>query len=176
MSIYLQYWHTTFPFVLNNFSYVTFKGFLLFYFILLISLFNTFSFCLALIKTWFNQWGSLCILFWSLIWRFRVCLDTTENWKYCSKIIFKCVNSPVKPIFNFFFCMNNAGYCSRAEKKKKEKKKKGWNANAKRVAFQLSKPHLNDIAGNLYDFLAANVGIAFFLLKLLIVNQTMNGR
>ena len=73
--------------------------------------------------------------------------------------------------------MNNAGYCSRAEKKKKEKKKKrGWNTNAKRVAFQLSKPHLNDIAGNLYDFLAANVGIAFFLLKLLIVNQTMNGR
>ena len=22
------------------------------------------------------------------------------NWKYCSKIIFKCVNSIVKPIFN----------------------------------------------------------------------------
>ena len=31
----------------------------------------------------------------------RVCLDTTyfaENWKYCSKIIFKCVNSIVGPI------------------------------------------------------------------------------
>ena len=27
-------------------------------------------------------------------------LDTTENWKYCSKIIFKCVNSTVRPIFN----------------------------------------------------------------------------
>ena len=26
----------------------------------------------------------------------------TENWKYCSKIIFKCVNSTVRPIFNIF--------------------------------------------------------------------------
>ena len=37
--------------------------------------------------------------------KFRVCLDITyftetENWKYCSKIIFKCVNSIVGPIFN----------------------------------------------------------------------------
>ena len=35
----------------------------------------------------------------------RVCLNRTyfvetENWKYCSKIIFKCVNSTVRPIFN----------------------------------------------------------------------------
>ena len=32
-----------------------------------------------------------------------VCLNTTyftENWKYCSKIIFKCVKSAVRPIFN----------------------------------------------------------------------------
>ena len=34
-----------------------------------------------------------------------ICLDITyfietENWKYCSKIIFKCVNSVVKPTFN----------------------------------------------------------------------------
>ena len=34
-----------------------------------------------------------------------VCLDRTyftetENWKHCSKIIFKCVNSTVGPIFN----------------------------------------------------------------------------
>ena len=27
----------------------------------------------------------------------------TENWKHCSKIIFKCVNSTVRPIFNIFF-------------------------------------------------------------------------
>ena len=26
----------------------------------------------------------------------------TENWKHCSKIIFKCVNNTVGPIFNFF--------------------------------------------------------------------------
>ena len=39
----------------------------------------------------------------------------TENEKHCSKIIFKCVNSIVGPIFNFFFlnkvvvgAMNNA--------------------------------------------------------------------
>ena len=36
---------------------------------------------------------------------YRVCLDKiyfaeTENWKHCSKIIFKCVNSTVGPIFN----------------------------------------------------------------------------
>ena len=35
----------------------------------------------------------------------KVCLNRTyfaetENWKHCSKIIFKCVNSAVKPIFN----------------------------------------------------------------------------
>ena len=24
----------------------------------------------------------------------------TENWKYCSKIIFKCVNSTMEPVFN----------------------------------------------------------------------------
>ena len=37
---------------------------------------------------------------------FRVCLDTTyftEKWKYCSKIIFKCVNSAMGPIFNESF-------------------------------------------------------------------------
>ena len=40
----------------------------------------------------------------------RYCLDRiyftenlklkNENWKYCSKIIFKCVNNTVGPIFN----------------------------------------------------------------------------
>ena len=37
------------------------------------------------------------------IYIFRVCLDTayfTENWKHYSKIIFKCMNSTVWPIFN----------------------------------------------------------------------------
>ena len=36
----------------------------------------------------------------------KVCLDTVffaKNWKYCSKIIFKCVNSIMRPIFNESF-------------------------------------------------------------------------
>ena len=32
----------------------------------------------------------------------------TENWKHCSKIIFKCVNSTVRPIFNIFKYVNSA--------------------------------------------------------------------
>ena len=32
----------------------------------------------------------------------------TKNWKHCSKIIFKCVNSVVTPIFNIFKCVNSA--------------------------------------------------------------------
>ena len=32
--------------------------------------------------------------------KLRVCLDIAENWKHCSKIIFKRVNSIVRPIFN----------------------------------------------------------------------------
>ena len=38
--------------------------------------------------------------------KFMVCLDTAyfaENWKHCSKIIFKCVNSVMGPIFNESF-------------------------------------------------------------------------
>ena len=71
----------------------------------------------------------------------------TENWKLYSKIIFKCVNSTVWPIFNFFLYVNSAvnsneqcmnsnfcplhnepmwGYCSRTGKKKKCKT---WNVN-----------------------------------------------
>ena len=33
----------------------------------------------------------------------KVRLDIAENWKYYSKIIFKCVNSDVEPIFNESF-------------------------------------------------------------------------
>ena len=51
---------------------------------------------------------STCFLFLCCVFllRFiRVCLDRTyfaetENWKHCSKIIFKCVNSTVGLIFN----------------------------------------------------------------------------
>ena len=50
------------------------------------------------------SWRTLQLTyFWS--WWLRVCLDRTyfaeiENWKHCSKIVFKCVNSAVGPIFN----------------------------------------------------------------------------
>ena len=30
----------------------------------------------------------------------RTYFAETENWKHCSKIIFKCVNSAMRPIFN----------------------------------------------------------------------------
>ena len=39
----------------------------------------------------------------NVMYSFMICLDTVyfaENWKYYSKIIFKCVNSAVRPIFN----------------------------------------------------------------------------
>ena len=39
-------------------------------------------------------------------WWLRIRLNTTyfaENWKYYNKIIFKCVNSDIEPIFNIFF-------------------------------------------------------------------------
>ena len=43
----------------------------------------------------------------------RVCLDTTyfiKNWKYCSKINFKYMNSTVRLIFNENFC-EKRGLC-----------------------------------------------------------------
>ena len=39
--------------------------------------------------------------------RLQPILLKTENWKHCSKIIFKCVNSATGPIFNIFFFQNN---------------------------------------------------------------------
>ena len=71
---------------------------------------------------------------------FRVRLDTTyfaKNWKHCSKIIFKYVNSVMRPVnsawtvneqcinsafcllHNESMCMNSTGYCSYTLKKKK---------------------------------------------------------
>ena len=37
----------------------------------------------------------------------QLIFSETENWKYCSKIIFKCVNNIVRPIFNIFKYMNS---------------------------------------------------------------------
>ena len=47
----------------------------------------------------------------------RVYLDTSyfaENWKHCSKIIFKCINSTVRPIFNESFA-EKRGHGSREQ-------------------------------------------------------------
>ena len=38
---------------------------------------------------------------------YRVHLDTAKNWKHCNKIIFKCVNSAIRPIFNESFTEKN---------------------------------------------------------------------
>ena len=72
----------------------------------------------------------------------RECLDTiyfAENWKHCSKIIFKCVNDAIRPIFNeslyekkrFMGLVNSAQDSLESwntllskEKKKKEPKRK----------------------------------------------------
>ena len=66
----------------------------------------------------------------------------TENWKHCSKIIFKCVKSTVKPIFNIFntwtvliqyingitpvqgnFCLYTVNLLFMRKKKKKRRKR-----------------------------------------------------
>ena len=64
---------------------------------------------------------------------FKTAFFFAEKWKYCSKIIFKCINSIVRPIFNIFFnkvvvgLVNSALCILKAEmayKKKKKKKKR----------------------------------------------------
>ena len=72
---------------------------------------------------------------------YRVRLDTVYfcwNWKHCSEIIFKCVNSAVGPIFNekvvekynlweswIVHCLQLTCQQLRAEPKKKEEKNAG---------------------------------------------------
>ena len=73
-------------------------------------------------------------------WSHYVCLDWTYfcwNWKHCSEIIFKCVNSTVGPIsnkkvtekYNLWDCKQctnvlfTVDKVKRAEQKKKEKKR-----------------------------------------------------
>ena len=81
-----------------------------------------------------------------LLW---VCLDwtyccwklKTENWKHCSKIIFKCVHSTVWPIFNMWtvyaqcvnstYTVHNSKICLlKSTNAGKKKKKKAENVNA----------------------------------------------
>ena len=50
----------------------------------------------------------------------------TENWKYCSKIIFKCVNSIVRFIFNIFLVLVVPWNAWSEGKKKKKGKTQLW--------------------------------------------------
>ena len=67
----------------------------------------------------------------------------TENWKYCSKINFKCVNSIVRPIFNTWtvykqyinseYTVYNSKICPQKQQMRaKKKKKKAENVKGKR--------------------------------------------
>ena len=90
----------------------------------------------------FNPFNLNLFLIWSF--HLRVCLDWAYfcwNWKYCSEIIFKCVNSVVGPIFNknvvkkcnlwdrkqytyALFTVDKVNYCGLEKKKEKKKKRK----------------------------------------------------
>ena len=76
--------------------------------------------------TWKMLWVHLDWTYYCWNWKLK-----TENWKYYSKIIFKCVNSTMGPILNFFSAVNSDeqwffplhnepmwGYYSRTGKKK----------------------------------------------------------
>ena len=87
-------------------------------------------------------------LFLGCVW-IPLILLKIENWKYCSKIIFKCVNSAVKPIFNESFAEKRGLWVpwtvhgTPLEKHKshrnvliKKKKKKKRRRRRRRNAFQ----------------------------------------
>ena len=105
-------------------------------------------------------WRKKIVLFH--VSKLRVCLDWVYfcwNWKHYSKIIFKCVNSVVGPIFNkkvaekcnlwdceqctdAMFTVDKVIYCRLNKKKKKKKKKKKekktqcQNVDARIIAIQ----------------------------------------
>ena len=118
------------------------------------------------------EWIYIMPLFWKPYWsELRVRLDTVENWKlklkiekYCSKIIFKYVNSTVWPIFNkkvtkkwnlwvhkqyiitvcgrkvniYSYCLLNSNRVLPKRVKKKKKKMQnadGWNAVSKLTLY-----------------------------------------
>ena len=91
-------------------------------------------------------------LYYESVWIELIVAETenlklkTENWKHYSKIILKCVNSIVGPIFLYFLMREQYvnsepmwGYCSCAEKKKdktwKWKRKFKHNANTHYVSY-----------------------------------------
>ena len=114
---------------------------------------------LAVYSNWeakiFNNTSSIVasILQWVVL---RVCLNRTyfvkiENWKYFSKIIFKCMNSVVRPIFNekvakkcnlwdprtMHGCTIHSWLVNNCRMNKKKKtKRRTQNANAKLIWIQ----------------------------------------
>ena len=93
----------------------------------------------SLMKFFLNEKNYLC-----LNCNLRVCLDRTyfaetENRKHCNKIIFKCMNSAVGPIFNEKVtekwnlwvhkqCTDTLFKDKKSTSAATKKKKKGWNA------------------------------------------------
>ena len=111
-----------------------------------------------LIHLWFGQNLSYLPVVWNLtLYRpeissirgpfgLSLLLLKTENWKHCSKIIFKCVNSIMGPIFNIFLireqCMHSVWtvhtlfttvksvpQSQKMRAKKKKKQQKTWREN-----------------------------------------------
>ena len=109
-------------------------------------------------------------------------LDTTYfcwNWKHCNKIIFKCVNSTVGPIFNFFFWIKwlwvswtvllqcvNSDNC--LKKQKTHGKKKAENVNVKHSSKRRSKQILR-LRLDLAEKSSASVSSVFLFIVLLLI-------
>ena len=89
-----------------------------------------------------------------------------ENKKHCNKIIFKCVNSAVGPIFNIFFwikwllvlwtvhfvscTVNPCAWTVQLLFIRAKKKKKKWNSKCRRVMspIQMARCHVNFFNGS----------------------------
>ena len=82
------------------------------------------------------------LVYWRCVWIEFIFTEIKNwNWKHCSKIIFKCVNSAVRSIFNkkiaekgnlwdrkqcmnALFTVDKVNYCGLNQKKRKKKKRK----------------------------------------------------
>ena len=106
---------------------------------------------------------------------YRVCLDWTYfcwNWKHCSEIIFKCVNSVVGPIFNkkviesvicrtreqcmyALFTVDKVNYCG-LNKKKENKREKRRGETQTPVSLPSKRAHNS----SWYNFLSRKIDLA----------------
>ena len=65
----------------------------------------------------------------------RTYFAETENWKHCSKIIFKCMNSAVRPIFNEKITEKWSLWIPCTVHRTHEIDKRGWKVNNIRLLF-----------------------------------------